>query len=468
MRPDIYLLAIILGAFCTLGFAPFDITILFIVGFAFVYIILCQTLKKNQAFFLGLWFGFAHFSTSFYWFGIALATDLARFWWVIPIAVFGLSLFFSLYFAFSFLLFKLFRYQNPFTFALIVCFFEFLRAKLFSGFPWNLAGYAWNSLEILQFASIFGVYGLSFLIFFISASVGAAVLSPKLTNKLCLFASALALVFVFAFGHHRLKNNQTLYTKKSVRIVQANIGHQAEWSPDYAKKVLDEYINLTLSKNLNNIDYVVWPESSIPFLLAKDSANLPKELCRVMPKTIIAGAQRLENNKIFNTIFILKDAKIIDHYDKVKLVPFGEYVPLGYLLPLKKLVNGLTGFSFGDQPKKIINDLKMIPTVCYEGIFSEALDRDQHAEWIANLTNDSWFGISSGPYQHLSMSRLRAIEYGLPLVRSTTTGISAVFDPYGRMLKSIGMDKRQIADFYLPQKAKKMTIYKKIRKFLFK
>ena len=126
MRPDIYLLAIILGAFCTLGFAPFDITILFIVGFAFVYIILCQTLKKNQAFFLGLWFGFAHFSTSFYWFGIALATDLARFWWVIPIAVFGLSLFFSLYFAFSFLLFKLFRYQNPFTFALIVCFFEFL------------------------------------------------------------------------------------------------------------------------------------------------------------------------------------------------------------------------------------------------------------------------------------------------------------------------------------------------------
>jgi apolipoprotein N-acyltransferase len=461
MPRDYYTIAVILGALATLGFAPFNITVLIVFSFSIIYVFLSEDITKKQSFLIGIWFGLAHFSTSLYWFSFALATDIYKFGWLIPFAVFGLSLFFSIYFGLAFLIFKVCRYKNPIIFSVIITFFEFLRGTLFTGFPWNLIGYTWDSLEILQFSSLFGIYGLTFLTLFLSGSIGALLLKNNKSNLIYCGFTIFILISIYMYGYFRLENNKTEYSDTRIRVVQANILHQAEWNEDYAYKVINKYLSLTTTQGLEHVDYVIWPESSLPFLLSKDSENIPNELSKVIPNMLIAGGNRLEDNKIFNSIFIIKQGKIVDYYDKVKLVPFGEYVPFKKFIPIKKIVNGLFDFSQGkgswqwfESGRQRIESFDIIPTICYEDIFTGGgISISGQSKWIVNLTNDSWFGVSTEPYQHHQMARVRAIEFGLPLVRSTTTGISAVFDSYGRIIKKIDLQDEGIIDVNLPKRS---------------
>lgn len=456
-QPDHYTLSVILGALATLGFAPFNLTGLLVASFALLYFFLSSDITKTRAFLIGIWFGLAHFSTGFYWFAFALATDIYKFGWLIPFAVFGLSLFFSLYFAIAFLAFRAFKYKSPFSFSVIITASEILRGTLFTGFPWNSIGYTWNSLEILQFSSVFGIYGMTFITVFISGSAGALLLDNG-RKKHCL-CSILLLVLIYSWGNFRLETNKIEYSDTKVRIVQANISHQAEWSQEYAYNVLNNYLDLT--NGVEDAHYVIWPESSIPFGLSHDSTNLPGEISKIVSGALIAGGNRIEGEEVFNTIFLMKDGKISDFYDKVKLVPFGEFMPFRKFIPIKKIVNGLSDFSNGEEDWKFFEDSDIIPTICYEDIFTFYPLRSPlvRAKFIVNLTNDSWFGISTGPYQHFQMARMRAIEYGLPFVRSTTTGISAIFDGYGRAIHEIGLNEEGVIDAYLPKPSKRRTFY---------
>lgn len=483
--------SLILGVLSALGFAPFNITILVIVSFALLYAQLNLNIITNKtAFFCGIWWGLGYFCCSIYWVAFALSTDFSRFWWLIPFAVISLALFFSLYFAFAFLVFNSLpaKLKNPITFAIIITFFEWLRGYLFSGFPWNLIGYTWSSLEILQSTAFFGIYGLTFFTLFLSASLGALLYKDILSHRLYYFGSISILIIIFGLGYLRLSNKIEGSSGKNLRIVQANISHQQVWSPSYALATINKYIELTNNppapqhtnslKQATNIDYVIdyviWPESSVPYLLSTNSNNIPETLYNsINNKIIIAGGPRLEGNKLYNSIFIFQEGKIIDYYDKQKLVPFGEYIPfrgiLNKILPVKKIVNGLHDFSAGnnDEREGFISSLSLLPTICYEDIFPAIMQRyplkntGGKIKWTVNLTNDSWFGISTAPHQHFAMARVRAIENGLPLVRAVTTGISAVFDGHGRVLGSTPLRQIGVIDIPLPNEIFNSTLYRK-------
>ncbi|AHX11413.1 apolipoprotein N-acyltransferase [Neorickettsia helminthoeca str. Oregon] len=443
----------------TLGFAPFHMTFLLVLSIALTYKKLKSTLSAREVLSFSLWFGSSFFLISLYWISFSLATDMEHFWWLIIPTPIALSIFLSLYFVLAFGIFKFIKYQNPITFTFIITLSEYLREICFSGFPWNLIGYTWNCLGVLQFASIFGIFGLTALTTFVSASLGELLFEDSKVARTYILCSVSLLVCVFSFGLIRLHNNPIRNSQKIVRIVQANIPHQQRWSTDYSRTVLQKYVEMSKAKDFQSIDYFIWPESSVPFLLHTRKSDITKYISANLGKIVIAGGTRIENNNIYNSIFLIKDGQVEDYYDKIKLVPLGEYVPLGNILPINKIVNGASNFTHGKKRRKILEGINAAPTICYESIFTSSLHGNCTADWNINLVNDSWFGNSTALYQHLQMARMRAIEYGLPIIRSTTTGISAVIDPYGRILARIPYSSQGILDIPIPRKHSRRTFY---------
>ncbi|ABD45752.1 apolipoprotein N-acyltransferase [Neorickettsia sennetsu str. Miyayama] len=452
-------LSVLLGVCMTLGFAPFHLTLILVFALALVYRQLRLSSSMQETFLFSVHFGSAFFLTSLYWIAFALATDIQNLWWlIIPVPI-VLSLFLSLYFACAFTLFKAIAIQNPLSFSIIITGSEYLREVCFGGFPWNLIGYSWNHLEILQLTSLFGIFGLTAFTTFISGSVGELLLKDSKKARIYFVCSVILFISVFCFGLRRLSLYPTQYSSKVVRIVQANISHQQVWTPEFQKMVLKKYIQLSRSRPSAKITYFVWPESSLPFLFSGPKTDVTLHVSQALGKPLVAAGTRRDNNALFNSIFVLRDGIIAEYYDKVKLIPFGEYIPLENIIPVKKIVNGMSSFTYGDDSTKVLDSIKAAPILCYESIFSTFVGRKKPAEWIVNLTNDSWLGNSTARYQHLQMARVRAIEYGLPVVRSTTTGISAVIDPYGRILEKIDYSSEGVLDIAIPEKHKKKTFY---------
>ncbi|KYH12549.1 apolipoprotein N-acyltransferase [Neorickettsia sp. 179522] len=452
-------LPILLGVCMTLGFAPFHLTFVLIFALALVYKQLRLSSSIRKTFLFSIYFGSAFFLTSLYWIAFALATDIQNLWWlIIPVPI-VLSIFLSLYFTCAFILFKAIKIQNPLTFSLIITGSEYLREVCFSGFPWNLIGYSWDHIEFLQLASLFGIFGLTAFTTFLSGSIGELLFKDSKKARIYFTCSIILFISVFCFGLRRLSTYPTQYSSKIVRIVQANISHQQVWTTEFQKMILKKYIQLSISRPSTKITYFVWPESSLPFLFSRPETDITLYVSQVLGKPLIAAGTRRDNNSLFNSIFVLRNGVIAEYYDKVKLIPFGEYVPLENIIPIKKIVNGMSSFTPGHDNTKVLDSIEAAPILCYESIFSTFIARKKPAEWIVNLTNDSWFGNSTARYQHLQMARIRAIEYGLPLIRSTTTGISAVIDPYGRILEKIDYSSEGVLDIAIPKKHPKKTLY---------
>ena len=274
---------------------------------------------------------------------------------------------------------------------------------------------------------------------------------------------------VFVFGFYKIDKNKFIEGKR-IAIIQPNISQDDKI---YKKDLFETISNLTELSQHENIDLTIWPESALPILLEQN-----KETINLIVKNISTGSQLLVGNITYrdnsfrnSALLINNKSNIQNIYNKVHLVPFGEFIPFKNFLskiPFIKIISGDIGFEKGQDIELVDTSVgKSRVAICYEIIFPEAINPyNKDLELIINITNDAWFGQSSGPYQHLNIARIRAIEQGVPILRSANTGISALIDPYGRVIKKIDLNKRGSIVSLLPKKIKK-TIYSIIGDYLF-
>jgi apolipoprotein N-acyltransferase len=435
----------------------------------------------------GWWLGFGYFFAGLWWLGAAMLVEADQFAWALPLAVLGLPAVLALFTALGFALAQLLWTPSSmriFALAAGLGASEWLRGHILTGFPWNDFGMAMASLPILaQSASLFGLYGLDLIAIAAFAAPATLVDAPprrlptapvKLTPS---FVSVIVAVCALAgYGALRLNSHETGYVDGvRLRLMQPNLPQDAKFNPENGPEILRHYLALSDQATapdrtgVADVTHLIWPESAFPFVLSREPRALASIERALQGKILITGAARAEDGrsgggekgrtKIFNSIEVLHGGKIVAFYDKTHLVPFGEYLPLARILnPLgvSHLVPGV--WDVGAGPRRLVAPglPAMAPLICYEAIFpGDATPKNgERPQFLLNLTNDGWFGKTSGPYQHFAQARLRAIEEGLPLVRVANTGISAIVDPFGRILNELPLGAEGIIDGRLPKAAK--------------
>jgi len=478
------LLAAVCGGLAAAALPPFYALPLLIPSFTLALWQLQGATGHRQALITGWAFGFGYFAAGIYWVGIAFLVDVERFGWVMPFAVSGLAAGLALFPALAFWLthaasrrFALGGVAQVLALAAAWLLGEGLRAWLFTGFPWNLIGSVWAfSAETLQAAAYGGVWLLS-LITVAAAAAPAALTAPsgrRPAGRVAVLLLLLLPLASWALGVWRLDAapaaGSAVVADVKLRLVQPSIPQELKWRADRKAANLRLQAELSRLPGHDSRTLIIWPETAVPYLLAAEPA-LQRDLAGLVPPGgfLIAGAPRVDpadpQGEIWNALHALDaEGGIVATYDKVHLVPFGEYTPLRSLLGLAKLTVGARDFSAGEGLKSL--DLPGVPPfsplICYEVIFPGAAKpaaADSAPRWLLNLTNDAWFGDSTGPYQHLAAAQMRAVEEGLPLVRAANNGISAVIDSYGRVLKRLELNDRGIIDIELPEAAAGTTPY---------
>ncbi len=484
-----FFLSAFAGSLCSAAFAPFHFFIAAIVSLSFFYFLLEKVTHKKEIFFLGFCYGFGYFLSGVYWIAISLLVD-AQFFWLIPFALTLIPGALAAYFGLFALSYKFFiarlrckkTYKKTVIFACCWLLFEVLRSNLFSGFPWNLLGYIWMfDVTFAQLAKVFGIYGLSFfavliclfpVLFFESS---AKKLSEKIFIGDKIFAAILIIFFVgnFVYGYTLINQTKLVDDKKiKLRLVQGNIGQEIKWNAEKKYQNFSKHVELTNSKNLDDVSAVIWSETAVPYVI-DDNPELLEQLRLATPPqgVLITGGLKVayknqnksEISQAWNSVFVLNKNGVIASYDKHHLVPFGEYIPLQKYFPfIEKITEGAIGFSKGQGAKTVVaQGFSFSPLVCYEVIFSnETLNRSSSPDLLVNLTNDAWFGNSSGPYQHFDIARMRSIEYGISMARVANTGITAFIDPFGRVVEKIDLGQNGTVDIFLIKRLG-ATIYEK-------
>lgn len=467
-------LAFVLGMLSVMVLPPHDMFGLGFVTFPVLLLLINAAETKKAAFAVGYWFGFGYFACNMAWIGNALLIDSVRFGWLYPLTLAAAGGFFGLFVAFPALLSRLFNgiFSRYLSFSAFWVVFEWIRSFIFTGFPWNLLGSSLTfSNTMLQAAAIVGTYGLSL---FVLMAFTAPALYLHTPNKKTAWAALLIPLFlataVYGYGFERLKQADTSPSELTVRIVQPSIPQAMKWN---AKKLEDnfaEYIKLSQAPGFEKIKIVIWGETATPFPLDFEPQYLAQIAKAVPPQGyLITGLVRYQYHngefRPLNSMFAIDDnGKIVASYDKSHLVPFGEYIPLRSILPewIRPVTNAVTDFLPGNGPS--VTKLPDIPgfgtLICYEIIFPHRIvNPDNRPDWLINLTNDGWYGNSQGPYQHLATTRLRAVEEGRTIVRAANTGISTVISPYGKIIASLGLDKKGWLDANLPKQMFLPAIY---------
>ena len=460
------LTALIFGALAALTLPPFHLYPL-LLAFAGLLDLLRRTEHRAEAFVLGWCFGFAHFLIGLYWIGIAFFTDTERFGVFAVPAVLLLCAYLACYPAIAGWLTVLHRWQSPIASALVLALAwtagEAVRGTLFGGFPWNLIGYAFaQSTAISQLAALTGIHGLSLLAIALGGLPVVWLDRSERARWQPLAAGAAVLATIWVGGAIRLADGVAQPDDAvRLRLVQGNIPQEDKWQREARARAFERHLTLS-SQRQGAVTHVVWPESAAPYPLDQDGVAR-EMIAQVVPRggLLLTGGERFdlsgEPPLAWNTLFVLDDTgAIVARYDKRDLVPFGEFLPLRGILSrfgLEKLTHGSLDFQAGPGRTTItLPGLPPVsPLICYEAIFSgSVVDQDARPDWLLNITNDAWFGHSSGPYQHLAMARMRAIEEGLPLVRSANSGISAVVDSRGRTEAELGLGETGVLDVALP------------------
>ena len=430
------------------------------------------------AFITGWWFGLGYFVPGLYWIGYAFLVDAPTFAWLMPFAILGLPAYLALFPALGFTLARLFWTRDGFrviVLAASLTFSEWLRGHALTGFPWNTLGYALTEpLVLAQAASLIGLWGLTFLTVAIFASP-AVLIDGASRGRTPWIAPSLGLIALFGmviFGAIRLgQQPTTMHANLRLRIMQPNLQQDAKFNYSAKAEVMKKYLTLSdrasgpQSTGIRDVNVLIWPESAFPFFLTRE-AEAMAQIADLLPKetVLITGSVRAPDvppgtriTRAYNSIYVIDhDGNVLSVYDKLNLVPFGEFLPFQDLLEkigLEQLTKVQGGFIPGTHRHSmgVPNAPRMLPLICYEAIFpGDVAERNDRPGWIVNLTNDGWFGISTGPYQHLQQARLRAIEQGLPLVRAANTGISAVIDPFGRVVARLGLGLEGVLDSGLP------------------
>lgn len=406
---------------------------------------------RRRPFRSGFICGFLFFAIVLYWVNIVMT----RFGQLHPLLAlvpyFALAAYLALYFALvSWGADRLQRFcRLPFWFGLPLLWVaaEYLRAHLLTGFPWASLGYSQQPVAaLIQTADIWGVYGVGLLVFLgnllLSETIRLWRASGCRRGLLPLLAFALLLASAFGYGDYRLADLPTPDRQLKVALIQGNIDQGVKWNPAYQQQTLEKYRRLTLEAASEHPELIVWPESATPFFFQDPSSA--SQLVRNLPvrtgAAMLIGSPAYERDqgvRYFNSAYLLdRHGRTLGRSDKVHLVPFGEYVPLKWLLPfIDKLVVGIGDFSPGTlTPLKLADD-QLGVLVCYEVIFPELARTyvERGAGLLLNITNDAWFGRSSAPYQHLEMAALRAVENRVWVARAANTGISAYVDPGGHI-----------------------------------
>jgi apolipoprotein N-acyltransferase len=430
----------------------------------------------------GWWFGFGYFLAGLYWVGFAFLVDAPTFGWLLPLAVIGLPAGLAIFTALGVAVARLLWTRGAMRILALgaaMTAAEWLRGHALTGFPWNAFGYALTSPLILaQSAALIGIWGLTFIAVVVFAS--PATLADDQTEHrlrwLPLVLGIVVLVGMGGFGAIRLARTPTrLVDGVQLRIMQPNLQQDVRFNYAAKRQVMDRYIDLSKrpaaqapgqSSGAGGATHLIWPESAFPFFLAREPDALAQIAELLHGGTVlITGAVRLAEPApsssdigVYNSIYVIgPDGSLDSFYDKTHLVPFGEYLPFQRFLEslgLQQLTKQRGGFLAADRRRLIAvpGAPLALPLICYEVIFpDEVMPKGPRPGWMINVTNDGWFGISSGPYQHFQQARVRAIEQGLPLARAANTGISAVVDPVGRIIDALPLGAEGVIDAPLPQ-----------------
>lgn len=455
-RRNLFLFAV--GAAGLFLFAPFDGWPLLFILIPLFWRMLDTAPTMRRAMWDAFFFGYGFFMAGTYWIALSLTVDADRFAWLIPFSLFGLSAVFALYFVLLGWLYHRLKTpshtRNLFLFSALWVSVEYLRSIGMFGFPWNLIGYALVPIPVfLQSAAIWGIFGMSLLAMLFALSWLPLLLAPDKRYRRCLAIGAILLA-------------ATLYANKGgmpdqgeplrIRIVQPNIEQRMKWQGDLVNSIMGTLAMFTEMKTeAPPPDIVVWPETAVPFTLSPQSDWLPYVAKWLPPEALLVTGVVIEEGGGYMNGLIAMNGKgeVIQHYAKRQLVPFGEFIPLRSVLPLEKIAPGPADFMRGTKKDAVTipGYPSFQPMICYESAFPWFAASDgARPRWLLTITNDAWFGNSPGPYQHFAMSRVRAAEQGLPVIRAANTGISAVIDANGGVVKSLALGKQGLLDASLP------------------
>lgn len=466
------LLLIVAGAIAALSTAPLFMLAALFVGLPVLVWTLDGAERRKSvagrifgpAFRIGFWFGLGYFTASLHWLGFAFFIEAGWLVAAMPFAVIGLaatlSVFWGLATAAAHLLWsggaaRIFALGSCLSLA------ELARGTLFTGFPFNLLGYALTANgEMMQAASLVGVYGLTFAAILIAST--PALVWPSgdrslVARLLPLFAGLGLIALQLGWGHQRLSSVLTEpFDDLAVRIVQPVIPQDEKWQVFAREEIVNRLIDLSVMRTgpddtgLDGIDLLVWPEAALPFFLSEEPQYLA-QIARMLPErtTLLTGAPReaygtdgmiVAGARPYNSILAINsDGEVVTSYDKTHLVPFGEYLPFEDFFArfgIGQFVHGADGWAAGDARRLIQLPAlpAFLPLICYEIVYPGGLGPlVEEAGFILVVTNDAWFDGSIGPAQHFHHARLRAVEEGRSLVRAANSGVSAFIDPLGRI-----------------------------------
>ena len=472
----LFLISSFLGALSNLIQAPWNFFFLIFLIFPILHLILDNKIKDQSYLqrFISLLLILGGFLYFYFLFGFSwiisafeFRPELSSFKFI---TLFGLPLLMLIFVSPSFVIPTIFwdtRVNKILSLASCISIGEFLRGNIFTGFSWNNFSHSLAINEnLMQIFSITGQYLATFFLIIISQFI-LFFWKDRAYFKALIFISLLPLIFLY--GSIRIKDNEFIDTSL-IGVVQPNVLQKDKIDNPDEYEILKNLIHLS---NKEDANFLIWPESSIPILLQYNPEiieliidNLPKE------SEILIGNITFQEDKFRNSALLIdQDKKIRDIYHKVHLVPFGEYMPFHDILtklPFMKIITGDIGFDSGKEINSIYTKVGNARiAICYEIIFPEEINpNNEKLDLIINITNDAWFGNSSGPFQHFNSSRFRAIEQGIPVFRSANTGISAIIDPYGRIIDKIGLGKKGSIFSPLPKKTLE-TYYSKVGDFLF-
>jgi apolipoprotein N-acyltransferase len=433
----------------------------------------------GPAFQIGFGFGLGYFTVALHWLGAAFLQEGGLFLILMPFAIVGLAAILSIFWGLGSALAHLVWSGGAFrivTLASFLALAEWGRGHLFSGFPFDLLGYALTANdEMLQLASVVGSYGLTFIAALIAMT--PALIWPAdqrgLVRRLIPIFLAIAVIAAqVGYGNWRLTNTSFVArTDMKVRMVQPMILEHADWSVADPDAVINQLINLSQSKlspsdpGLGAITHLVWPESVFPFFLTNYPDGIAR-IARMLPDTtlLLTGAPReplgddglpIPDNPGYNSILAIdSNGEVVASYDKSHLVPFGEYLPFQSfwrLFGINQFVPGTNGWAAGDGRRLMAppGTPPFLALVCYEAVFPGDIGDPQSveaAQFILNVTNDAWFMGSIGPAQHAHHARMRAVETGLPMLRAANSGVTLSVDPLGRVAAQLAEDQVGVLD----------------------
>ena len=466
-----YLFLIFLGALTSLSLPPFNYFIINFLTFSLIFIFLTKKSKIHQnkkLFFLYGWlFGFGYFASNLYWVSISLTFD-ENFKSLIPLTIFIIPGFLSIFFGLiscTFIIFKSKKIINSFLiFSLIFGVLEFLRGSILTGFPWNLIAYSFsNHSEILSITSLIGTYGLNLVCVSLFTSPALLILRYSKEEVGIFIFFLIAFISFYSYGVYYedkfSKEKKEIYDYK-IRVIGSNISLDRFYSGIDTTSIINELIKISNPK-LEEKTIFVWPEGILPGIYQEELSGYSSIFDKNFSENhllIIGTNTQIENDvskNFFNTLSVYDDKlNLLDSYNKINLVPFGEFLPFEKILKkvgLKSLTNNYQSFSKGEK-REIINikkknfSIKILPLICYEIIYSGKIFSNNNFDLIVNISEDGWFGKSIGPKQHLNHSIFRAVESGKYVVRSSNNGIASIINPLGIIEQSVNFGESGYID----------------------